>query len=1138
MRVLKRATDPCIVLMLAAEDDCLGIDFNPTTSAINQVLVPSTLTLCESFEAALLSLDQKERRAVQEDPGNLAWLYTRPFSQTFACHLELYRRQWGVLYEPYANTSAVYGDVESRNRVRQHAKDFSRHLQYINRSLDNMRRLNPHETNTRDQQMVGYGTSELKKLVVDFERFAAELGILKAACDLFLEQQVSKISLYEARISMREAKDLKHLSYLGFVFVPLSLSSSFFSVQIRPLGGQAPLWTFIVTSLTILAISLLILLLSTSDTAQSWVKWVRDLWLGSLSWSRERFRRGSADKNSEGYGLPLVQPQRPPTSQIEQKTPSVTVSGNGHPETSLFRQSLIPPGQSQDSTPNPHIVMPDIPETAVSSVTHSTKRGVSLPVAPPTVRSSRLRSRKSTRPIIPKNDKERDLELSRVLEISTMEKPVLREEYADPPRAPKPDHTSGQTSTHIPGPAPRGTVDTTARSGRNSVDKMTIPAPKDEENISAGQADTVNGSTGAAGPGATNGTVSVEHSDAKHGRTPLHQAAHRGDTNIVQGLLNEGADLEKRDAEQMTPLHLAAKEGHAAIVELLLTAGALPLYGHHDNNSHNTLAAAVSKGHDSVLRTLIDWPGPDVNVDIKKQRKVYTEEVKRAMFGDALQRACQGDVAAVRQLIQAVRSHGGKFDNELKDALCSAAPGDLVGIVSILAKAIQDPEVRSNAVDTALRSVARSAGTPDAAMRELLEEGAKVTPETFAGLRWGLWSMCRDASEGTVRLLFQQGADPNLKETSSGTPLSFVAERGSLDLVKLLVDAGADVNAKYVVRNAAKSGNVEVMKALMDAGANIHVEETVGYSFGLGGPGDPLECAAEQGHEDMVRLLLDSGVNLDYVYPHHNEGTTRGEDALASACHRHEAIAHMLLDRGVNILYTDTRWYSGAFGGPKPTAPVTMIGAARRGFLRLMKRALDAGGSPNSTDFAFRSLLNIAAESGQQEAAVMLLDHGADIQYGGDPANIPLHTAILNGHVDFAKMLLDRGADIGEAALHVAAMTDSSPAILFLLEHGVEIEGRDVKGQTSLHVAAREGYSGVVETLLDKGAFVDARDKEGWTPVHRAAWNGHKDVVELLSQRGADMDLETDEGLTVLDFLEDQEETDLTDSSDSLKSLR
>ena len=59
------------------------------------------------------------------------------------------------------------------------------------------------------------------------------------------------------------------------------------------------------------------------------------------------------------------------------------------------------------------------------------------------------------------------------------------------------------------------------------------------------------------------------------GWTPLHRAAIKGHTQIIQLLIANGADVNaKHDAFGTTPLHYAAEEGHKKIAELLITKGA------------------------------------------------------------------------------------------------------------------------------------------------------------------------------------------------------------------------------------------------------------------------------------------------------------------------------------------------------------------------------------------------------------------------------------------------------------------------------------------------------------------------------------------------------------------------------------
>jgi Mg2+ and Co2+ transporter CorA len=175
---------------------------------------------------------------VLDNPLSLVWDYSAGPCGAFASHLELYRRKWEILYQPYANTSAVYGNAQSREYVRREAIELATHLQYMQRSLQSLLQIIPESKEKKPRSDMH--SSGLDAVIQDLEQLSADLERLKRSYDAFIEQMVSKISLAEARTSMTEARDLQLLSYLGFVFAPLSLASSFFSINIRPLGGSAP----------------------------------------------------------------------------------------------------------------------------------------------------------------------------------------------------------------------------------------------------------------------------------------------------------------------------------------------------------------------------------------------------------------------------------------------------------------------------------------------------------------------------------------------------------------------------------------------------------------------------------------------------------------------------------------------------------------------------------------------------------------------------------------------------------------------------------------------------------------------------------------------------------------------------------
>ena len=127
-----------------------------------------------------------------------------------------------------------------------------------------------------------------------------------------------------------------------------------------------------------------------------------------------------------------------------------------------------------------------------------------------------------------------------------------------------------------------------------------------------------------------------------------------------------------------------------------------------------------------------------------------------------------------------------------------------------------------------------------------------------------------------VRFLLPLGADVNAKDPYANmTPLMMAAYDGYTEIAKLLIEKGAEVNAKGGVDMdmtpliyAASQDRLDMVKLLIENGANVNVKSKYGWT--------PLFFAASRGKVDIAKLFIDKGADVNVKLP-------TGETALSEA---------------------------------------------------------------------------------------------------------------------------------------------------------------------------------------------------------------------------------------------------------------
>ncbi|OLP80753.1 Ankyrin repeat and KH domain-containing protein mask [Symbiodinium microadriaticum] len=159
------------------------------------------------------------------------------------------------------------------------------------------------------------------------------------------------------------------------------------------------------------------------------------------------------------------------------------------------------------------------------------------------------------------------------------------------------------------------------------------------------------------------------------------------------------------------------------------------------------------------------------------------------------------------------------------------------------------------------------------------------------------------AIHGDVRVMkemLQSCHDPNCSQGL--TPLAVAACCGHLDVVELLLEAGADRNkgdertGLTALALACQNGRLEVARFLLESGADKDQSTKTGFT--------PLFAASCHGHIEVVRMLLSAGVNLDIVVE--SEKFWECGTPILTACQKgHVEIARLLVEAGSNLIFRD-----------------------------------------------------------------------------------------------------------------------------------------------------------------------------------------------------------------------------------------
>jgi ankyrin repeat protein len=287
----------------------------------------------------------------------------------------------------------------------------------------------------------------------------------------------------------------------------------------------------------------------------------------------------------------------------------------------------------------------------------------------------------------------------------------------------------------------------------------------------------------------------------------------------------------------------------------------------------------------------------------------------------------------------------------------------------------------------------------------------------------------------SMRLLLDAGADANAANDFAATPLMWCA--GDAAKVRLLLSKGAKVDARSKLGRtplliaAAYDGATEAARLLIEKGAGINARDEGGMSV--------LEQAANSNHIELVRLLLAKGANVNAV----DGGGVTPLIAASWSGDRNAALVKLLIehDAAVNVKTGDT--FEVVKNGPIQLGHLTPLQVAcGMANYEAVEALVKAGADVNAKDVrdATPLVFAVATDHADPKIAKLLLDHGAArgpaIEWARryqNPAILPLLG--LSPAIPAAPSLAAPHRDVRQA-IEKALAASQSPASKFLAAGG------------------------------------------------------------------------------------------------------
>ena len=600
----------------------------------------------------------------------------------------------------------------------------------------------------------------------------------------------------------------------------------------------------------------------------------------------------------------------------------------------------------------------------------------------------------------------------------------------------------------------------------------------------------------------------------ENGDTALHVAARVNEADLVSFLIIKGADTELRNNDGDTALHVAIKNNAIDAAKVLAIVHG-DIFA-KDAEENTALELALAKGDAWYEAMITPQTGElrDVDGESIVHYFVKTRDEK------AIDRCIKVGVPlsvkdnyGLSPLDLAFKDAANSASVRIAAKLLLAGATPVRGEYAYFEDAVRTHNMilRFNDGQTPLHlaTIDGHTGVVDYILNEKtsLRVSDILSAQDISGAT-PLHEAVRYGRVDIARLLLSNGANVNAMDSIGKTPILLIIPNAvQQEMYPLLIQRGALVNPKdmygdTVLHVATMADSpVNTLALLVSNGAVINERNKEGVT--------PLSLAIETNHPAQVKYYAQNGAD---IYAEDMEGNTPLTKALEAD---NIEILKMLITQQ-NISSTDSSGNTALHIAVSNDAPIEYI-----------RYLVDSGSDVNARNKNGDSVLFLTVQKNRRDAGDLLLEKNADIFATNTQNNSPLRLALTRGGEVQDWLInsktLNSTDGSGNRPLHYASEWHLNNAILSLIQKGAKVDAQNGNGESAVYSAVKggDGSPSTINVLVTNGVVIDSMDKLGRdnlgnTPLHAAVkWNAFNTAKNLIAL-GVDVDAQNLSGKTAL----------------------